>query len=72
MKNIESGPCTDEFALANKLGKKILPVMLKREAKNGLELKIAKLNTFYALKQQMFLSHDPKIYTKDWREIFLI
>ena len=49
-KYCESRPCRDEFALANKLGKKILPVMLKREAKNGIELKLARLNTFYAFK----------------------
>jgi hypothetical protein len=49
-KYCESDRCMDEFALANNLGKKILPVMLKREAKNGVELRIAKLNKFYAFK----------------------
>ena len=42
--------CKREIALADSLKKKILPVMLQREAKNGIELIIAELNTFYAFK----------------------
>jgi hypothetical protein len=40
-----------EFMLAYKLKLKILPLMLQREAKNGIELIIAPLNTFYAFKE---------------------
>jgi hypothetical protein len=42
--------CTEELVFADNLKKKILLVMLQREAKNGVELKIAKLNTFYEFK----------------------
>jgi hypothetical protein len=46
-----SNNCKREIALADNLKKKILPVMLQREAKNGIELYIATLNTFYAFKK---------------------
>ncbi len=46
----ESNACNMELRLADNLKKKILPVMLQREAKNGVELNIAKLITFYACK----------------------
>ena len=45
-----SEACNEEFSLAKKLKKKMLPVMLQREAKNGLKLTIARLNTFYMFK----------------------
>ena len=45
-----SDACNEEFALAKSLKKSILPVMLVREATNGIELTIAKLKTFYAFK----------------------
>jgi hypothetical protein len=46
-----SNNCKREIALADNLNIKILPVMLQREAKNGIELYIATLNTFYAFKK---------------------
>ena len=45
-----SDACDEEFSLAKSLKKPMLPVMFQREATNGLELTIAKLNTFYAFK----------------------
>jgi hypothetical protein len=49
-KYCDSEPCNREIALADNLNIKILPVMLQRHAKNGIELKLARLNTFYAFK----------------------
>ena len=46
----ESDACVNEFTLAKKIKKTILPVMLQREATNGIELSISSLNTFYAFK----------------------
>ena len=48
----ESDACNEEFALAKELKKKMLPVMLEREATNGIELTISKLNKFYAFKEK--------------------
>ena len=42
----------------------MLPVMLKREASNGLELTIAKLNTFYAFKP-------PNVFNPWCEDLFL-
>ena len=46
----KSEACNEEFALAKKLKKVMLPVMLEREANNGIELTLSKLNMFYAFK----------------------
>ena len=46
----ESDACNEEFALAKNLKKSILPVMLVRDATNGIELTIAGLNRFIAFK----------------------
>ena len=43
-----SKACREEFA--KKKEKLILPIMLQREASNGIDLTIAKLTTFYAFK----------------------
>ena len=45
-----SEPCREEFTLAKKKKKVMLPIMLVRDAKNGIDLTLAKLTTFYAFK----------------------
>ena len=45
-----SKACRNEFALAKKKEKLMLPIMLVREATNGIDLTIAKLTNFYAFK----------------------
>ena len=47
----ESDACNKEIALANKLKKLILPIMLQREATNGIGYENANLNLFYAFKK---------------------
>ena len=47
----DSSACTDEFFLAKERNKIILPIMLERSGSNGIELTIAKLNKFYAFKE---------------------
>jgi hypothetical protein len=67
----ESGPCRREFGLADNLKIKILPVMLHREAKNGVELDIAVLNTFYAFKPpNVFEPWSEDLYQKLLKNIF--
>ena len=46
----ESHACNREFSFANNLRKKILPVMLEREATNGIELSIASLHRLHAYR----------------------
>ena len=45
-----SEACRDEFGLAKKNRKKMLPVMLSRNVTNGIDLQISTLTTFYAFK----------------------
>ena len=46
----KSKACKKEFALAERIGKQMLPIMLQREATNGIDLTIADLTTFYAFR----------------------
>ena len=43
-----SDACGEEFELAKRKKKTILPIMLIRYGSNGIDLKISKLTTFYA------------------------
>ena len=45
-----SDACGREFFLAKENKKIILPIMLVRKASNGVDVKIARLTTFYAFK----------------------
>ena len=45
-----SGACDEEFSLAKKLKKKMIPIMLTQEATNGFELTIVKLKRLDAFK----------------------
>ena len=46
----ESTSCIQEFSFAESLHKSIFPVMLEKEASNGIDLSIANLNRFNAYK----------------------
>jgi len=45
-----SDACKAELAVAKKKKKAMLPIMLVRDASNGVDVKIATLTTFYAFK----------------------
>ena len=45
-----SGACDEEFSLAKTLKKKMIPIMLEKEATNGFELTIVKLKRIDAFK----------------------
>jgi hypothetical protein len=46
----DSEACREEFSLAKKRKKLMLPIMLQRDSSNGIDLTLAKLTTFYAFK----------------------
>ena len=60
-----SNACIEEFYLAKKLKKIILPIMLERSGSNGIELTISKLNLFYAFKEdETFDPWNEDLYAK--------
>ena len=61
----ESKACREEFSLAKKLNKTMLPIMLERSASNGIELTLSTLNEFYAFKEgEKFNPWNEDLYQK--------
>ena len=60
-----SNTCDEEFSLAKKLKKKMLAIMLEKEATNGFELTIVKLKRFDAFKPpNVFSPWSEDLYSK--------